>query len=246
MTDGRPYPSGRILLIEDDRLQAEALALIFRQEGYLVDLAATAAEGLARARVRPAPNIVVIDVALPDLSGVEVARRLRAGSSVPIVMLTARRQEIDKVVGLDAGADDYVTKPFNPNELLARIRAQLRRGAGQVEVDRPADGIYTIGDLRVDAGTRRLTRAGQTIGLSAREFDIVRVLAEAAGQVVERRQLFTSVWGPDFYGEERALDVYMRMLRKKIEPDPTCPIYLHTVRGVGFRLSEEPPDRGSD
>ena len=246
MTDGRPHPSGRILLIEDDRLQAEALALIFRQEGYVVDLAATGAEGLARARGRPAPNIVVIDVALPDLSGVEVARRLRAGSSVPIVMLTARRQEIDKVMGLDAGADDYVTKPFNPHELLARIRAQLRRGAGQVGADKPPDGIFSIGDLRVDVGTRRLTRAGQAIGLSAREFDIVRVLAEAAGQVVERRQLFTSVWGPDFYGEERALDVYMRMLRKKIEPNPTRPIYLHTVRGVGFRLSEEPPDRGGD
>jgi DNA-binding response OmpR family regulator len=236
--------SGRtatILLIEDDPLQAESLAQILRLEGYDVDVASTGTNGLARARARPAPDVILLDVALPDLSGVEVARRLRASSGIPIIMLTARRQELDKVVGLDSGADDYVTKPFSPNELFARVRAQLRRG-GQPE--RPAKsngGVYTIGDLCLDVGTRRLTRAGQVIPLSAREFDMVRTLADAAGQVVERRELFASVWGPDFYGEERALDVYMRMLRKKIEPDPARPIYLHTVRGVGFRLAEEQP-----
>ena len=244
MIDQRARQSGRILVIEDDPLQAESLGSILRQEGYEVDLALTADEGLALARGRHAPDVVLLDVALPDLSGVEVARRLRAGGSVPIIMLTARRQEIDKVMGLDAGADDYVTKPFSPNEVLARIRAQLRRGARDADASRPPDGVYSIGDLRVDVGTRRLTRGGQPIHLSGREFDIVRVLAEAAGQVVERRDLFSRVWGPDFYGEERALDVYMRMLRKKIELQPTRPIYLHTVRGVGFRLSEEPA-RGS-
>jgi DNA-binding response OmpR family regulator len=238
-------PSGCILVIEDDPLQAESLALILRQEGYTVEVALTGAEGLALARGSRAPDGVVLDIALPDLSGVEVARRLRAGSNVPIIMLTARRQEIDKVMGLDAGADDYVTKPFSPNELLARVRAQLRRGWREAGPGTPTDGIYSIGDLRVDVGTRRLTRGGRPIKLSAREFDIVRVLAEAAGQVVDRRTLFASVWGPDFYGEERALDVYMRMLRKKVEPDPTRPTYLHTVRGVGFRLAEEPPDRAA-
>ena len=239
-------PSGCILVIEDDPLQAESLALILRQEGYAVEVALTGAEGLASARGSRAPDVVVLDAALPDLSGVEVARRLRAGSGVPVIMLTARRQEIDTVIGQDAGADDYVSKPFSPNELLARVRAQLRRGWREPGPGAPASGVYSIGDLRVDIGTRRLTRGGQPIKLSAREFDIVRVLAEAASQVIDRRTLFARVWGADFYGEERALDVYMRMLRKKVEPDPTRPTYLHTVRGVGFRLAEEPPDRAAD
>jgi DNA-binding response OmpR family regulator len=214
----------RILLIEDDPLQAESSALILRQEGYVVDVAATGSEGLALVRGTPTPDVILLDVALPDLNGAEVARRLRAGSSIPIIMLTARRQELDKIVGLDAGSDDYVTKPFSPNELLARIRAQLRRGSLPDRTGKPDGGVYRIGDH-----------------LSAREFDMLRVLAEAAGQVVERQQLFAAVWGPEFFGEERALDVYMRMLRKKIEPDSAHPIYLHTVRGVGFRLADERP-----
>src|SRR6267143_3729045 len=125
-----PRASGRVVVVEDDPLQAESLAFILRQEGYVVDLASTGAEALAVARSQPAPDTVLLDVALPDLSGVEVARRLRAGSNVPIIMLTARRNEIDKITGLDAGADDYVTKPFSPGELLARIRAQIRRVTG--------------------------------------------------------------------------------------------------------------------
>jgi DNA-binding response OmpR family regulator len=231
--------SWRVVVVEDDPLQAESLAFILRQEGYVVELASTGLEALAVARSQPAPDTVLLDVSLPDLSGVEVARRLRAGSNVPIIMLTARRNEIDKITGLDAGADDYLTKPFSHGELLARIRAQIRRGptsaAGQV-----AHGVYRVGQLHVDAGMRRVTREERVIDVSAREFDILRLLAEAAGRVVERHQLFTSVWGPAFYGDERALDVYIRMIRKKIEPDPSRPIYLHTVRGVGYRLAEEP------
>jgi two-component system response regulator RegX3 len=234
--------SGRVVVIEDDPLQAEALAFILRQEGYAVDLAATGAEGLVAARSQPPPATVLLDVALPDLSGLEVARRLRAGSSVPIIMLTARRSESDKITGLDAGADDYVTKPFSPGELLARIRAQIRRGGQQAATGAAAvHGVYSIGALRLDAGVRRLTRNGRVIELSAREFDILKLLAQAAGRVVERQQLFTQVWGPGFYGDERALDVYIRMIRKKIEPDPGRPRYLHTVRGVGYRLAEESP-----
>jgi DNA-binding response OmpR family regulator len=229
-----------VVVIEDDPLQAEALAFILRQEGYVVDLAATGAEGLAAVRVQPAPDAVLLDVALPDLSGVEVARRLRAGSSVPIIMLTARRSESDKITGLDAGADDYVTKPFSPGELLARIRAQIRRGGQTTAASETAHGVYVVGALRLDTGVRRLTRQRRVIDLSAREFDILTLLAEAAGRVVDRHQLFSSVWGPGFYGDERALDVYIRMIRKKIEPDPGRPRYLHTVRGVGYRLAEEP------
>ena len=234
-----PSASGRVVVVEDDPLQADSLAFILRQEGYVVDLASTGAEALAFARGQPAPDTVVLDVALPDLSGIEVVRRLRAGSNVPIIMLTARRSEIDKITGLDAGADDYVTKPFSHRELLARIRAQMRRSPHAAAVAEAAHGVYVTGGLRMDTGTRRVVRDGQTIELSAREFDILRRLAEAAGRAVERRQLFISVWGAEFYGDERALDVYIRMIRKKIEPDPSRPVYLHTVRGVGYRLAEE-------
>ena len=231
--------SGRVIVVEDDPLQAESLAFILRQEGYVVELASTGAEALAMMRNQPPPDTVLLDVALPDLSGVEVARRLRAGSNVPIIMVTARRNEIDKITGLDAGADDYITKPFHPGELLARIRAQMRRGPQGSVSSEQAHGVYTIGALRIDTGMRRLTRDDRVIDVSAREFDIIRLLAEAAERVVERHQLFASVWGPSFYGDERALDVYVRMIRKKIEPDPSRPIYLHTVRGVGYRLAEE-------
>jgi DNA-binding response OmpR family regulator len=229
-----------VVVIEDDPLQAEALAFILRQEGYAVELAPTGADGLVCVRGQPPPDAVLLDVALPDLSGVEVARRLRAGSNVPIIMLTARRSESDKITGLDAGADDYVTKPFSPGELLARLRAQIRRGGQTATPGESVHGVYTVGGLRIDTGVRRLTRHQRVIELSAREFDILKMLAEAAGRVVERQQLFMSVWGPGFYGDERALDVYIRMIRKKIEPDPSRPRYLHTVRGVGYRLAEEP------
>ncbi|MBV9328148.1 MAG: response regulator transcription factor [Chloroflexi bacterium] len=231
--------SGRVVVVEDDPLQAESLAFILRQEGYVVDLASTGAEALVIALNQPAPDTVLLDVALPDLSGVEVARRLRAGSNVPIIMLTARRNEIDKITGLDAGADDYVTKPFSHGELLARIRAQIRRVPTTPDAADVVHGVYTVGQLRLDIGVRRITREERVIDVSAREFDILRHLAEAAGRVVERQQLFNSVWGPSFYGDERALDVYIRMIRKKIEPDPSRPMYLHTVRGVGYRLAEE-------
>src|ERR1700736_886188 len=234
-----PPASARVVVVEDDPLQAESLAFILRQEGYIVDLAATGAEALAVARTQPPPDTVLLDVALPDLSGVEVARRLRAGSNVPIIMLTARRNEIDKITGLDAGADDYLTKPFSHGELLARIRVQIRRGLVGVAPTDVAHGVFTIGALRIDTGMRRLTRGERVIDVSAREFDILRLLAEAAARVVERQQLFASVWGPSFYGDERALTPYIRMIRKKIEPDPSRPIYLNPVRGVRSLLAEE-------
>src|SRR6195256_1033190 len=182
--------SGRVVVVEDNPLQAESLAFILRQEGYVVDVASTGAEALAVARTQPAPDTVLLDVALPDLSGVEVARRLRAGSNVPIIMLTARRNEIDKITGLDAGADDYLTKPFSHGELLARIRAQLRRGVSTAAASDVAHGVYTIGALRIDTGMRRLTRGERVIDVSAREFALLWLSAEAAERVVERQQLF--------------------------------------------------------
>jgi DNA-binding response OmpR family regulator len=227
-----------VLVVEDDHLQAQSLAFILRQEGYAVDLAADGGAALARARVLPGPDLVLLDVALPDLSGVEVARRIRLVSPVPIVLVTARREESDKIVGLDAGADDYVTKPFSAGELLARVRAQLRRGPGT-----PA-APFVVGTLRIDPAARRVTVAGRPVALSAREFDILRLLAEAGGRVVARERLFAGVWGEGFFGEERALDVYVHTLRQKIEPDPAHPRFVRTVRGIGYRLADEPdPDR---
>jgi two-component system response regulator RegX3 len=242
----RAPSSGRVILVEDDPLQAESLAYILRQEGYEVDLAGTGAEALALARGRPGPDVVLLDVALPDLSGVEVTRRLRAGSNVPIIMLTARRNEIDKIRGLDAGADDYVTKPFTHGELLARIRVQIRRLASAGVVADSPHGSFRVGGLHIDSGMRRVTRDGRIIDVSAREFDILQLLAQGAGKVVERQQLFVAIWGPSFYGDERALDVYIHSIRRKIEPDPSRPIYLHTVRGVGYRLAEERASSSGD
>jgi DNA-binding response OmpR family regulator len=238
-------PSARLLVVEDDLLQARSLAFIFRQEGYAVEVSSTGSDALARARTAPALDLIVLDVALPDLSGVEVARRLRVGSAVPILMLTARREESDKIVGLDAGADDYLTKPFSTGELLARVRALLRRAAA-VRGPRTAP-VFVVGPLRIEVETRRLTKDGRAVHLSAREFAILRVLAEAEGSVVERQELFAQVWGPSFFGDEGALDVYVRTIRRKIEPDPTQPTYLRTVRGVGYLLGEDRPmgDGGS-
>src|SRR5438270_1798203 len=173
-----PSASGRVIVVEDDPLQAESLAFILRQEGYQVELASTGFEALVVARSQPAPDTVLLDVALPDLSGVEVARRLRAGSNVPIIMLTARRNEIDKITGLDAGADDYVTKPFSHGELLARIRAQIRRGPTTAIAADTRHGVYTIGQLKLDAGMRRVAGDDRLIEVSAREVRVLRRRAE--------------------------------------------------------------------
>ena len=236
------HSSGRVLVIEDDRVQAEALALVLRYQGYEIDLAATANEGLTRAAAMPAPDVVLVDMGLPDLSGAEVVRRIRISSRVPIILLTAHRNVADKITGLDAGADDYVTKPYEPAELLARIRAQFRRasemapGAATVE-----EGVRSVGGLVIDTAAHRVSRDGKPVSLSAREFDVLRVLSEAPGRVVDRKTIFTRIWGADFYGEEGVLDVYIRRIRSKIEPNASAPSYLHTVRGVGYRLEFEPP-----
>jgi DNA-binding response OmpR family regulator len=232
-------PSGRIVVVEDDPVQARAIAAILHHEGFAVDIATTAAEGVQRVTGTPPADLVLLDVMLPDLSGLEVARRLRAGTDVPIILLTSRRQEVDKVVGLDAGADDYVTKPYSAAELLARIRAQLRRSRRAVQSAPRAEAGFHVGALSIDLGTREVRRADHTIHLTAREFDLLRVLAEAAGRVVERQQILTGVFGPHFFGDERMLDTYVRRLRKKVEVDPEHPRYLHTVRGVGYRLADK-------
>jgi DNA-binding response OmpR family regulator len=232
-------PSARIVVIEDDPVQARAITAILHHEGFQVTVAATAAEGVQWVTASPPADLVLLDVMLPDLSGLEVARRLRAGTDVPIILLTSRRDEIDKVIGLEAGADDYVTKPYSVAELLARIRAHLRRsrraGSGTPRVGSPG---YQVGALAIDPGTREVRRDYEAIQLTPREFDLLRVLAEASGRVVDRQRILDGVFGPGYFGDERMLDTYVRRLRKKIEVDPEHPRYVHTVRGVGYRLAE--------
>lgn len=224
----------KLLIVDDDPLMTDSLGFLLQQEGYEVAVAGTGIEALELAR-SGSPDLVLLDVGLPDLNGVEVCRRLRAFWHGPVIVLTARRQEADKVIGLDAGADDYVTKPFSSSELLARIRAGLRRakrvGAGLVTL-----GEIIVGDLYINRDSRTVSVAGQAVHLSARELDLLILLAERAGMALPRRYLFDSIWGPRFFGDERALDVYIRALRKKIEPDPDRPVYILTVRGVGYRL----------
>jgi len=229
----------RLLIVDDDPLLTDSLGFLLQQEGYDVAVAGTGSDALDIVRTSP-PDLVLLDVGLPDLNGVEVCRRLRGFWNGPVIVLTARRQEADKVIGLDAGADDYVIKPFSSSELLARIRAGLRRA--QQSVGGPTiAGELVVGELRINRDARTVTMAGQQIHLSARELDLLLLLAERAGMALPRRYLFDTIWGPRFYGDERALDVYIRSLRKKIEPDPDRPAYIHTVRGVGYRL-EAPPD----
>lgn len=240
MTLGHTLPSGRILIVEDDRVQAEYLSEVLRLEGYAVVVAGTAAEALASAHASPGPDLVLVDVVLPDLSGTEVVRRLRGASNVPIIMVTSRRQVTDRVIGLDAGADDFVPKPFEPAELLARVRAQLRRNQNVAHAVRPS--VFQIGPISLDAGKHRVTIQDRAVDLSPREFAILRLLAEAVGNVVGRRELFNRVWGADFFGDEGALDVYIRRLRAKLESDPSHPRYIQTVRGTGFRLADDTPN----
>jgi two-component system response regulator VicR len=224
----------RLLIVDDDPLMTDSLGYLLNQEGYEVTIAATGAAALEAARAST-PDLVLLDVGLPDLNGVEVCRRLRQFWNGPVIVLTARRQESDKIIGLDAGADDYVTKPFSQSELLARIRANLRR-TQQIHGGPATLGELVVGELRINRDGRTVTMGGRPIHLSARELDLLLLLAERAGMALPRRYLFDTIWGPRFYGDERALDVYIRALRKKIEPDPDRPAYIHTVRGVGYRL----------
>ncbi len=227
--------SSTVLLVDDDRLILRSVTFLLQQEGYRVVPVASGAEALAAARRAP-PDVVLLDVALPDLSGVEVCRRLRQETAVPIIMLTARRAEAEKIVGLDAGADDYVTKPIGAGELAARIRAALRRGRAAASAPPLAERL-AVGEIVVDAAAHRVEVRGQETAVSPREFALLRLLIAHAGRVLERQFIFEQVWGPEFFGDQSALDVYIRQLRRKIERDPGRPTLIETVRGVGYRFA---------
>lgn len=224
----------KILLVEDDRNLLDALKYNMLKEGYTVFAAGDGAEGLDIAR-REKPDLIILDVMLPSISGFEVCRILRKETSVPILILSARADETDKVVGLDIGADDYVTKPFNLRELLARVRALLRRSE-TAESHEESQAVLKTGDVEIDASRHRVSKAGKTLELTPKEFDMLVYLAKNKGLVMSRDQLLEKVWGYDFPGDTRTVDVHVRWLREKIEDDPNTPKLLVTVRGVGYKL----------
>jgi DNA-binding response OmpR family regulator len=221
-----------ILLIEDEEAISEPLAAALAREGFDTVVSGTAEAGLELFDTRT-PDLVLLDVMLPDGDGRDVLRRIRETSRTPVVMLTARGEEMDRVLGLELGADDYVTKPFSAAELAARIRAVLRRTG---ETAPPRETVLEAGDVRLDLDTHEATLAGEALVLTVKEFDLLRVLLEHAGKVVKRNDLVHEVWDPAWFGSTKTLDVHISALRKKLGDDPAAPRYIHTVRGVGFRL----------
>jgi DNA-binding response OmpR family regulator len=218
---------GVVLLIEDDDEIADLLELVFEKEGFRVIHASSGEKGL-EILTRRSPRAVLLDLGLPGMDGMEVCRRIRSSSDVPVIMLTARDDEIDTVLGLEMGADDYVTKPFSPREVVARVKAVLRRAEQQPE----APAAITIADFEIDSGRRTvLTPAGDTVQPTAREFDLLWHLARNRGIVLSRNQLLEAVWGYDYFGESRTVDVHIRQLRKKL-PD----IPIETIWGVGYKM----------
>ncbi len=222
-----------VLVVEDEASLASTLSYNFRKNGFNVILAGDGVEGLQAAR-RENPDLVVLDLMLPKMDGLEVCRRLRASSDVPILMLTAKGEELDRVVGLEMGADDYLAKPFSMRELLARVRALLRRSSGRAAAE-DASRI-SAGPLELDLRGRTVKREGAEVALKPKEFDLLFYLAKHAGQVFTREQLLEHVWGYEFFGGSRTIDVHMRWLREKLERNPGQPRYLMTVRGVGYKF----------
>ena len=231
--DAVPQQGKTILIIEDEAALVAALSYNLRREGYIVAAAGDGPEGLLLAR-STRPSLVILDLMLPGMDGIDVCRRLRSQSTVPILMLTAKSDEVDKVVGLEVGADDYMTKPFSVRELLARVRALLRR----VEMEREAapPDVVELADLLLDLRGRQASKGGRELALKPKEFDLLTFLARHPRQVFSREQLLGEVWGFEFAGASRTVDVHVRWLRQKIEDEPSRPVHLLTVRGSGYKL----------
>jgi two-component system OmpR family response regulator len=225
----------KILIVEDDRNLLDTLQYNLRKEGYNTVAAVDGAEALYIAR-REKPDLIILDIMLPKLSGFEVCRILRKEMTIPILMLTAKTEEVDKIVGLEIGADDYMTKPFSVRELLARLGAMLRRA--DISKQQPAGEkrILRIGDLEVDIGRHQALYRGLRLSLTPKEYDLLAFLAANEGLVFSREQLLEKVWGYDYAGDTRTVDVHIRWLRQKIESDPAKPEHLVTVRGTGYKL----------
>lgn len=222
----------RILIVEDEDSFSDALSFMLRREGYEVFIAADGNSAIIEFD-KHGPDLVLLDLMLPGISGTEVCRIIRGKSSVPIIMLTAKDGEVDKVVGLELGADDYVTKPFSSRELLARVRAVLRRHGEQDELLPPT---IEAGSVRIDIERHVVSVRGEHITMPLKEFDLLEFLVRNSGRVLTRNQLIDRVWGADYVGDTKTLDVHIKRLRAKIEIDPSSPVHIHTVRGLGYKF----------
>lgn len=229
---------GRRILIVDDELELRGMVRRYLEsEGFEIVEASNGAEGLDRIRAT-SPDLVILDIGLPDVDGIELLRQIRGRSEVPVIMLTARAEEIDRVVGLSVGADDYVTKPFSPRELVARIKAVLRRGRSLA--GGPITEVVEFDGLSIDTAARTVVRDGRPVELSALEFDLLTALSAAPGRVFTRAQLLERVWGFDYYGVERVVDVHIGNIRKVLGDNPADPSFIGTVRGVGYKFVGRP------
>jgi DNA-binding response OmpR family regulator len=226
-----------ILLIDDDALMRRSLSFNLEQNGFRTTTAASAEDGLLAAQAE-APDLVLLDIGLPGMDGLQALREFRDRLGLPVILLTARRRELDEVLGLELGADDYITKPYNIDVLLAHIKAVLRR-SGILETS-PAAQPMTVGDLEIDPPAHSVRRAGEALNLTPREFDLLLVLAQNAGHVVPPEDLLKAVWGAEYVGEPQVVYVHMRGLREKIEETPENPRRILTIRGVGYRLEPQP------
>jgi two-component system response regulator RegX3 len=223
----------RILVVEDEETLSEAIAFLLSKEGFEVSVAASGPEAIAQFD-KSGADLILLDLMLPGLSGTEVCRQIRTKSAVPIIMLTAKDSEIDKVVGLEIGADDYVTKPYSSRELIARIRAVLRRGELLDSADEGA--IIEVGPVRMDTDRHVISVNGVQVSIPLKEFELLEYLMRNAGRVLTRIQLIDRVWGSDYVGDTKTLDVHIKRLRAKIEKDPANPEFIQTVRGMGYKM----------
>ena len=234
----------RVLIVEDEESFLEALRIGLAREGFAIDVARDGVEALMRFEAA-APDIVLLDVMLPRISGLDVCREIRTKSDVPIIMVTAKGEEIDAVVGLEVGADDYVTKPYRFRELVARMRSVLRRSAGDDAATLPAEpdqmeGVAPIdvSDVVIDPARHEVTVRGRSVEMPLKEFDLLVALASNAGRVLTRDQLINKVWGYDYVGDTKTLDVHIKRLRNKVEADPSNPTSIVTIRGLGYKFSD--------
>ena len=223
----------KILIVEDEDSVLDPLELLLSKEGFSIETARNGRQGLDKFW-KVSPDLVLLDIMLPEVSGTEVCRQIRAKSNVPIIMLTAKDTEVDKVVGLELGADDYIVKPYSKAELVARIKAVLRRGLSE---HTSADGgVITAGPVSIDVDRHAVSIGGENISLPLKEFELLEFLVRNSGRVLTRTQLIDRVWGSDYFGDTKTLDVHVKRLRAKIEKDPANPTYIQTIRGLGYKF----------
>ena len=224
----------RILIVEDEKSFSEPLSFLMGREGYEVEVAADGNEAINKFD-KGGADLILLDLMLPGMSGTEVCKQIRTHSSVPIIMLTAKDDEVDKVVGLELGADDYVTKPYSSRELLARVRAVLRRRV-DLDLDEGSGSTVAVGEIKMDIDRHIVTFKGQSITLPLKEFELLEFLMRNAGRVLTRMQLIDRIWGSDYVGDTKTLDVHIKRLRSKFESDPANPTLIQTVRGLGYKM----------